>query len=514
MTASPLPSEDHARRVYRARYTPAENDTWLDNPLIEALPQLLTDDEFSRATRFFPPHRAELREHSNHARLMYVRRVLQFFAPMEKHVLLNQRFASIIRDGYVARNPIHDLGWSRLHDTLDDLAAKLKYGVAPHEPPSALGFAIVGIGGIGKTVGVNAILRTYPKVLVHGAYTDSLGREHLLMRTQIVFLKLDCPSDGTLKSLCLNFFQAVDRLTGSTRYYHDYGFKGSKQRTATEMLPDMARVAMLHSIGLLVIDEIQFLSKQKSGGSELMLHWFTELVNKIKLPVILIGTPRAEEILNAAFWQMRRNAGQGEGDWRRMLQGAEWDRFLRSLWRYQYVRHPSKLLDIVDGKGQPSRQVPDDLSDMLYQESQGIADFAVKMFMIAQERAINSGLECLTPEVIEVVAKDAFGKARQIIQAIKDNDAAALAKVDDVKFDVERARQESKSRAQRVTHPEPTTPPGVLKKALSSPVSPENPFTSAPVLPPLLRNALARGQSGLGALRDAGFVRPPTEFGL
>ena len=356
----------------------------------------------------------------------------------------------------------------------------------------------------------HAIMRTYPQMLIHRSYTDSLGREHLLMRSQIVFLKLDCPNDGTLKSLCLNFFQAVDRMTGCTRYYYEYGFKGTQQRTATEMLPDMARVAALQSIGLLIIDEIQYLSKQKSGGQEQMLHWFTELVNTIKLPVILIGTPRAEEILNSAFWQMRRNAGQGEGDWRRMAQGGEWDRFLLSLWRYQFVRKPSALEEIT-AEGKTIRRVPQDLSNALYEESQGIADFAVKMFMIAQERAINAGLEQLTPELIEVVAKDAFGKAREIIQGIRHNDPKILAKVDDVKFDVERAREEAQRKSKGSSSQS-------LETASNEVTSPE-PVPSAtatltPVLPSLLENAITRGVSGEEALREAGHVRSPVEFGV
>ena len=501
---------DGARRIYEAEYTLAENDTWRDNPLIEALPGILTDDEFARAVRFFPPQSPELREHPKHLRLMYIQRALQFFTPMENHLLLQQRVARVIRDGYVARNPIKDLGWNRLHQQLDELAEKLKYGVAPHEPPSALGFSIIGIGGIGKTIGMNAIMRTYPQMLIHKTYTDSFGRDHSLTRSQIVFLKLDCPNDGTLKSLCLNFFQAVDRMTGCTRYYYKYGFKGSKQRTATEMLPDMARVAALQSIGLLIIDEIQYLSKQKSGGQEQMLHWFTELVNTIKLPVILIGTPRAEEILNAAFWQMRRNAGQGEGDWRRMTQGGEWNRFLRSLWRYQFVQKPSELETGVDAKGEKTKGVPQDMNDALYEESQGIADFAVKMFMIAQERAINTGLEQLTPDLVRIVAMDAFGKAREIIQAIKTNDPNILAKVDDVKFDVERAREEA-NKKKKSAH--------IRSEASANhaapPVAPRSAGVApTPVLTSLVENALTRGIYGGDALSEAGYVRSPLEFGV
>ncbi|GAA5534069.1 ATP-binding protein [Deinococcus aluminii] len=507
-----LPPVNGARRVYSALYSPVESDTWIDNPLIEALPPVMTDDEFIKRIRHSPPYSPEMREHPNHRRLMYIQKVLQFFMPMEKHLLLYQRFARIIRDGYMARNPIYDLGWSHLHQQVEHISEKLKYGIEPYEPPSALGFALIGLGGTGKTVGVRNVLRTYPKVLIHRDYTDSLGRTHRLMRTQIVFLKLDCPNDGTLKSLCLNFFKEVDRLLGQQRYYKEYGFNGTRQRTATEMLPDMASVAALHSIGLLIIDEIQSLSKQKSGGQQQMLQWFTELVNTIKLPVVLVGTPKADEVLNSAFWQMRRNAGQGEGHWPRMAPDEEWERFLLSMWRYQFIKQPSSPVEIKNREGQIVKRVPRDLSEMLYNESQGIADFAVKMFMISQERAINSGLERLTPELIQQVAKEAFGKARVILQAIKDNDPKVLAQVDDVKFDLERAREKGNIRPSHVQGeaPPPAPPP---KAAPTEPRLPESGVLT-PLLPPLVKDALASGLNGAQGLRDAGYICSPTEFGL
>lgn len=274
------PGEFPSRRV-EAKYSTPENDLWLDNPLIEALPDLLSDEDFILLTAFLPPHRKVMAEHSKKVRLTYIRRVLQFFQPMNNHVLLNQRIGSIIREGYYSRNPISDLGWVQLNEKLEDLKSRLKYGIAPHQPSPELGFSVIGIGGVGKTLGINSVLRTYPQIIVHSRYTDSNNRVHSLMRTQIVFVRLD----GTLKSLCVKFFKEVDRLTGTSTCYRDYAFKGTVPRNATEMLPDMALVAATYSIGLLVIDEIQFLSKQKSGGRELMLHWFTELVDSIKIPL-------------------------------------------------------------------------------------------------------------------------------------------------------------------------------------------------------------------------------------
>lgn len=496
-----------AHRAVEASYRRVESETWRDNPLIEALPPVLTDQEFSRLARFFPPHDDKIRDTPKHVRLMHVQRVMQFFMPMETHLLLSQRFARIIRDGYVARNPLEDMGFSRLPKQLEDLAERMQYGIAPHEPTSGMGFAIIGIGGVGKTTGVNAVLRTYPRVIVHRSYTDSSGREHRLTRTQIVAVKIDCPEDGTLKSLCLKFFRTVDDLIGFTNYYKEYGYRGTTLRTATDMLPDMARVAALHAVGVLIIDEIQFLSKQKSGGREQMLQFFTRLVNEIKLPVVLIGTPRAQEVLNGAFWQMRRNAGQGEFYWAPMKQDFQWERFLASMWRYQYVLNPAKLTN--DGR------VPKSISDALYRESQGIADFAAKMFMIAQERAINSNFERITPELIEVVARDSFGNAREIIQGIRTNRRVVLARVDDVDLSSEHFRESTENTPSQASFAATTPAATSVVTPLLPAVNPRgSPDDLEPVMPNLVQDALARGETGAQALRAAGYVRPATEFGL
>lgn len=504
------PGEFPSRRV-EAKYSTPENDLWIDNPLIEALPDLMSDQDFALLTSFLPPHKKAMTSHSRTVRLTYIRRVLQFFQPMSNHILLNQRIASAIREGYSLRNPIGDLRWTNLDKNLEELKSRLKYGIAPHQPSHELGFSIIGIGGVGKTLGVNSVLRTYPQIIVHGKYKDSSNQTHSLTRTQIVFIRLTCPSDGTLKSLCVKFFQEVDRLTGTSTCYRDCAFKGSVPRSATEMLPDMARIAALYSIGLLVIDEIQFLSKQKSGGRELMLQWFTELTDSFKTPIILVGTPKADEILNGAFWQRRRNAGQGEFVWERMKNDDEWQRFMRLLWRYQYVSKPTQFVSIA---GRAGTCVPTNLSDKLYEESQGIADFAVKIFMVCQERAINSGIEEFSEELIIAVAKDAFGKSREVIQAIASNKKSVLDMVDDVKFDFDRARAEAKSKP-FFTPKTPKSPKSQKKSVVNSDLIPAlDDISKIAVLPGLLDEAIEKDFDVIDILKRESYIAEPLEFGF
>lgn len=135
---------------------------------------------------------------------------------------------------------------------------------------------------------VEEILQLYPQVLYHSHYQ---GRD--FTRAQIVWLKIECPYDGSTKGLCVNFFQAIDGLIG-TNYEENFA---TGRRTLDEMMPNMARVASIHGIGVLVIDDIQFLSQAKSGGSSRMLNFFTYLVNTAGVPVLLISTYKARRIL-------------------------------------------------------------------------------------------------------------------------------------------------------------------------------------------------------------------------
>lgn len=71
------------------------------------------------------------------------------------------------------------------------------------------------------------------------------------------------------------------------------------------------------------------------------------------------------------------------------------------------------------------------LSEVIYEETQGITDLAIKLFMFAQERAITSGEEKLTPSIIRSAAKDKFNLLQPALKSFKDKDKTDLAKFED-----------------------------------------------------------------------------------
>ena len=237
------------------------------------------------------------------------------------------------------------------------------------------------------------------------------------------------------------------------------------------MLARMALVASIHSLGVLVIDEIQDLSTAKSGGSEKMLNFFVKLVNTIGVPVVRIGTNKALPILQGDFRQARRGTGEGGVYWERMMRDTPeekeiWRFFVEGFFDYQWTRNSVRLTDELD--------------ELLHEESQGIVDIAIKLFMIAQWRAIAVESEIITPDLIKQVASDSLHLVRPMLDALKSGDKERIAKYSDIKpldikdfyehfrskLEVKKQSDLEKLRANSLTTQTPTDIPSFLREVI------------------------------------------------
>ncbi|NFG58436.1 hypothetical protein FC778_06910 [Clostridium botulinum] len=62
-----------------------------------------------------------------------------------------------------------------------------------------------------------------------------------------------------------------------------------------------------------------------------MLNYFVTLINTIGVCVILVGTPKALEILESEFRQARRGSGQGDIIWDRLKKDEQFTLLLEGL---------------------------------------------------------------------------------------------------------------------------------------------------------------------------------------
>lgn len=371
-----------------AIYTTPLQPLYKDNPLIEALPGNAPPEDIVRSLLRKIEYDNSQREYPSHERIDCIQGIFECFQPWSTHIELVQKLSNTIKSGYTSRNPLgkqHALQGQLIYQSVREKDPQFTaVQTSSLGNSKATGFSIIGYSGMGKTSAINSALSLFPQIIVHNDYKGSLF-PHL----QIIWMKLECPFDGSVKGLCTNFFAEFDRLTGDSTFH-----KHATGRTTTDiMIPQMAAIAHRHSLGVLVIDEIQRISAAKSGGLEKILNFLAQLVNTIGVPIILIGTPEAISVLSTDLMNARRNSGQQGTLLMDKLESdhPDWDIFCRGIWKYQWTSKKNPLTT--------------ELQKTLHEVSFGIVDVAVKVYATAQKWAIQAGHETITPELLKSVFK-------------------------------------------------------------------------------------------------------------
>jgi len=164
---------------------------------------------------------------------------------------------------------------------------------------------------------------------------------------------------------------------------------------------------------------------------------FVQLVNTIGVPVVTVGTFKALSLLGKEFAIARRSSGQGDMIWSNFLKNEDWDDFIESLWEYQWTSIETPLTS--------------PLNKTLYDESQGIIDIAIKIYMLAQWSVIGIDNEIITAELIKQIAREHFKIARPILDALKSGDATKLATIPDVQPSITILREYQNRATERVS---------------------------------------------------------------
>jgi hypothetical protein len=143
------------------------------------------------------------------------------------------------------------------------------------------------------------------------------------------------------------------------------------------------------------------------------------LVNTIGVPVVLIGTTKAMSVLQSEFRQARRGSGQGDLLWDRMQNDLSWEIMLRAMWKNQWTRNKIPLTA--------------ELKNILYDESQGIIDIVVKLYAMAQMKAIADGTETITAQTIKEVAAEKLRLVKPMLDALRSGNMKKLLMYEDIK---------------------------------------------------------------------------------
>jgi len=408
----------------QATYTPHRIARMQGNPLIEALPPEMSDDELAQALWLRPDFDSEQRTWENHFRLQQIKGLSNFMVPLTRHMELARMLDVMMREGYVARPPKTKAFVEKLRTAYEMQKAGQTYSQAHGHIASSDSAALIGPSGLGKTTTVRRHLARYPQVIHHGD----------LNITQITYLHVDISSDGaSVKALAIAILTAIDKLLPDHDYHRLYLQKPSRSSTES-LIYTVSRLLTIHHVGLLIADEVQNLCNSKKGSQTVMTELVT-MCNVLSVPILFIGTNKATQVLTADFRQARRSTGVGIQPWTKMprydygieelaadsealMDASEWAQFIEIMWEYQWVRNPVPLTH--------------ELLDVLYQHTQGILDLAIKLFATAQIRAIVTGAETVSIELLHQVYEQDFKLMHEAVEALATNNHAALARYADV----------------------------------------------------------------------------------
>jgi hypothetical protein len=394
-----------------ANYQPTGVRRYDGNPFIEALPRMedSKNDILARIEHYPDKPSAADRKKSELVRLAELGTVNAIVYPFAVYKRAGTNLTSNVREPYVARNPLSVEDKQRRHAIATDGAAGVPF--PRNWQSTAKGQSLLGMSGSGKTTFCDAFSLPLQIVIEHTEYKGTP-----LACRQIPWIKLRVPHDGTLKSLCLQFFEVIDAILGNSRYVTE----ARSVRSISQMVALMAKVATTVSLGTVFADEVQNLKTARAGHAEFVLNLFSEIIEKAGVTLVIAGTPAIEAVIDKNVRNLRKLNSGGESRFLQMKLGdPEFNAFCDAYWDYQYVKKPKALSNTIRAAW--------------YRAGAGNPAFTALVFMLAQRTEIG-GRECIDEVSFERASKHDMSILGPAISALRSRDPQALLEFDDLLF--------------------------------------------------------------------------------
>lgn len=338
------------------------------NPYLEAMPDMLSPEQFARSIASYPPIPHDLAEMSPEERRGLLPSLASIYVPMPYQYAIYDTLYRAIAMTY------------RTADVVESTRAINAYycGRATNYATQADSGSILGVPGCGKTATVHRCLSTMPQVIEHMEYQGQP-----LFCKQILWLHVECPSDCSVKTLGFGIMAALDRAIGSKYLQSTQGLRSA---SASAIAVQTKILLTNHHVGLLVVDEIQnaVLTARKNRQEKPLLRFLVELTNETMTSIYFVGTPVAEELFVIQEHLKRRTRGIRLAPFK--PDGAYLD-FVRKIWPYQYTAQMAELTTSIGNK--------------LYDCSGGIPAYVIKIFAEAQAQALLTGRSCIDEQTIK-----------------------------------------------------------------------------------------------------------------
>lgn len=272
-----------------------------DNPLLEAVAPFITFNNWPSALLSEPLKKCNWRSVPPELRTPLLELSDDHYWPHRMIIDAADSIQSMLRGSLMARNPmsvaeqrrINALALTQDIRRLNLQSLRVRYG----------GGIISAITGMGKSDLLERALSVVApeQVVVHGR-SEACGWSSL---TQVLYLVIDAPSNGTRGGVLARIVAALDTLLGT-----DYNDTFRKLRNLDAALLFVTKLLSNHRVGLLAIDENQRDNFGESFWCRSFVLFYLGLMN-LGIPVLLLGNPLAFISLESDAQTMRRFSTAG-----------------------------------------------------------------------------------------------------------------------------------------------------------------------------------------------------------
>lgn len=472
-----------------------------ENPLINRIDTALENIEaLLDKLAFLPPLPTEAdRQQDLATRLMALGEIPRLHVALGRDLELAVRLAEMIREGYVDRAP-NARYWEQHHHDIEAFIRAIKTGTSTEVADRCVG--LIGVSGVGKSRTLQKLLSLLPQVIEH----DRVAHPCAPLK-QIVWVKVECPHNRSPGSIAREIIHQLGVLVGED--YDSVHAVGNND----DVITNAATLVRLHCVGVLIVDEIQNAISKMVEPRKDLINMLVELSNKLRLPILFVGTPKANRLLGREMRSGRRLTGV---NWDRLSATDEdWVELVDTVWAYQWNATYTELDERLRAR--------------LYKLTQGVPAFLVRLFHFTQMRAmLAGGDEKLTPEAFDATFEVSFTSVKPLIRALESGDQILLDRYEDLPrdFDLEemftaeaerlqkeqtgllatqimRARKNASSAARRK----------MVQLAMLMARTPDR--NVAKEMEKVVRKALDEGKDAIRALAEAGFInnKPEGESG-
>jgi len=396
-------------------------DPYAGNRLCQLGPIPSREDALARLLEL-PPRPGGMGDVPRHIRVHHLMRLRDLHIPSEMEVRLAESIDLMLRDGYRYRDPDVPSTFAMING--ESLRRK-------RPAPPAIGAAVGGVSGTGKTEGSLRCLSCYPQTIFHESFPGIVESHQ-----QVVWQSVEVPASGKAEDLARALMFAWTKTTGSGRFT---GLLAKdKFRNPMQALDEWRHVASAHFLGILHLDEVQNFfkintleqrrkRKASDGPAELSivedqcLRWILSLLNSWGIPVLFSGTPdgvgaftkrlsTAERIVVGGAHQFDPFSTWNEPAFKK--------HFLGQLRHYQYTKVKLTFNDAV--------------AELIHHLTAGVPRIIIALWIGANRLALEDAKDALTVEHLRQASEAYLAPLSPAVSALLSQDPLRLARYEDL----------------------------------------------------------------------------------